>query len=215
MKMKTIQNEHYKKLCNVIASYCGDEEKAKGCFAVMKDASYDDENKTSVYEFEPDMEVLKLDDFSQILGAAHHKAIKAKYPEERNLQQHTPSAVDAVCIDENNNWYLIEFKNQKIDSKVLGSVKKKMLSSLWLLFHTFSLNGYGMDDITKFAREMVTYILVCSRDKNRYDARLINQKELLGEHYTPNSLYGYIDYYFKDVYVYTEAELRSFIAKFR
>ena len=78
MKMKTIQNEHYKKLCNVIASYCGDEEKAKSCFAVMKDASYDDENKTSVYEFEPDMEVLKLDDFSQILGAAHHKAIKAK-----------------------------------------------------------------------------------------------------------------------------------------
>ncbi len=214
MKMKTIQNEHYKKLCSAIASYCSEEE-AANCFAAMKDASYDDENKTSVYEFDPDMEVLKLDDFSQILGAAHHKAIKSKYPDERGLQQHTPSAVDAVCIDENNNWYLIEFKNQKIDSKVLGSVKKKMLSSLWLLFHTYSLSGNGMDDITKFAREKVTYILVCSRAKNRSDAMLIHQKEEKGEHYTPNSLYGYIDYYFKDVYVYTEAELRSFIAKFR
>lgn len=212
--MKTIENEHYRKLCDAISSYCG-EDKSRECFAAMKEASYDDENKTSVYDFEPDMEVLKLDDFSQILGHAHHESIKAKYPSESGLQQHTPSAVDAVCIDENNNWYLIEFKNQKIDSKVLGSVKKKMLSSLWLLFHTYSLNGKHIDDITKFAREKITYILVCSRSKNRSDAMIIHQKEENGEHYTPKGLYGYIDYYFKDVYVYTEAELRSFIAKFR
>lgn len=214
MKMKTIQNEHYKKLCDMICSCCG-AEKAKACFSIMKDASYDEDNKKSVYEFALDMEVLKLDDFSQILGAAHHNAIKGKYPKENGIQQHTPSAVDAVCIDADNNWYLIEFKNQKIDSKVLGSVKKKMLSSLWLLFYTYSVSGCSMEDLTRFAREKVTYILVCSRDKNRSDANLIHKKELIGEHYTPNSLYGYIDYYFKDVYVYTETELRQFIADFQ
>ena len=215
MKTKTIQNEHYAKLCEVINSYCGGAEQAQVCYSTMQDASYDEENRKSVYEFEPDMKVLKLDDFSHILGAAHHNGIKEKYAAENGIQQHTPSAVDAVCIDENNNWYLIEFKNQKIDSKVLGSVKKKMLSSLWLLFYAYSVSGCCMEDLTRFAREKVTYILVCSRDKNRSDANLIHQKELLGEHYTPNSLYGYIDYYFKDVYVYTETELRQFIARFK
>ncbi len=206
MKMKTIQNEHYKKLCDIICSYCNTADKAKKCFSTMKDASYDKENKEWVYEFLPDAgNVLKLDDFSEIFAEIHQK---------KGFLSHQPKAVDAVCIDENNNWYLIEFKNRKLDNAI-KSIKEKMLSSLWLLLHTYSDTGNAIEDATAFAQKHVTYIVVCSKDKNSADALRVHQAESTGEHYTPHKLLEFKGYYFKDIYMYTETELRQFIADFK
>lgn len=94
-----------------------------------------------------------------------------------------------------------------------------MLSSLWILFYAYSITGntscISDNDIIKFARENVTYIIVCSKDKNLHNANLIRQAEEINEHYTPNELQPYINYYFKDVYLYTERELRKFIVNFK
>jgi hypothetical protein len=233
MKMKTIQNEHHSKLCDIINTYCGGKFKAGGCYSTMKEASKDDNNTVYVYDYDEtnpnekiyDIDnILKLDDFSDIFTKNHHIATKAKHPKEKGIVNLKPQAVDAVCIDENNHWYLIEFKNQKLEAAEEGA-KEKMLSSLWLLFYTYSVTGNGIDDTSRFARENISYIIVIPESKDISDpeakkkhieiATRIHTKEAMGKHYTPGDMRIYEDYYFKEIFIYTERELRSFIAKFR
>lgn len=210
--MKQIDNKHHKKLCEVFEKYCSGAVEL--CSATMKDASLDDSNKNNkvyVYNYENyDMNILKLDEFSKII-----KNIRTG----QGYQPYIPSAVDAVCIDFENNWYLIEFKNQEFGGRMVKSIKDKMLSSLWILFYAYSITGniscISDNDIIKFAKEKVTYIVVCSKDKNLHNANLIHQAEEIKKHYTPNELQPYINYYFKDVYLYTEYELRKFIVNFK
>ncbi|MDE5946737.1 MAG: hypothetical protein K2G63_05500, partial [Oscillospiraceae bacterium] len=150
--IKQIKNEHYKKFCEVLEDYhSGAVEK---CSATMKEASYDNTNKFYVYrdnennkDYDIDMIVLKLDEFSKIYQPGN-----------------PPSTVDAICIDDQNNWYLIEFKNQPF-SNAKSSVKKKMMSSLWLLFDTYCktenisyiIGNPPTKDIIEFSKEHITY----------------------------------------------------------
>lgn len=209
--MKQIDNEYHEKLCEVLEKYYGGA--VEKCSATMKEASLDDSNKEDkvyVYNYDDyDMEVLKLDEFSELL------AKKRKNSGHKKL---TIPAVDAVCIDSENNWYLIEFKNQKLNN-AKNSIKEKALNSLWLLLYTYSVTdniSCILDgDIIKFAKEHIIYIIVCNQDKNRDIANAIHMKEERNEHYTPNILDQYIDFCFKDAYIYTEQELREFILNFK
>ncbi len=63
------------------------------------------------------------------------------------------------------------------------------------------------DDIIKFAREHITYIVVCTKDKNQDVANAVHMKETMNAHYTSSFLKQYIDFSFKDAYIYTEQEL--------
>lgn len=208
MKLKRIENKYYKKFCEVLETYySGAVEK---CSATMKEASLDDSNKKNyvyVYNYDDyDMEVLKLDEFSKLYNP-----------------DNSPSAVDAICIDSENNWYLIEFKNSEFKGKTLNSVKKKMLSSLWLLFYTYSITknisyiteNLSYNDIIKFSREHIVYIVVCSSDKNLDIASNIQEAEDMNEHYIPRELKHYIGYYFKNVYLYNEQAFKKFIVNFK
>ena len=87
----------------------------------MSSASYSDREKSSFYSDKYldsfiNMEAIKLDDISeyrkQMLGLTE-KSWFNKLP-----------AVDAVCIDRNNEWFFIEFKNANVENE-FTSIKKK------------------------------------------------------------------------------------------
>ncbi|MDE6540212.1 MAG: hypothetical protein K2K66_08470 [Ruminococcus sp.] len=219
--MKQIDNEYYKKFCKVLETYSSGA--VKKCSATMKDASFDDNNKMYVYwdyennsDYDIDMTILKLDEFSKIYNS-----------------KNTPNAVDAVCIDHENNWYLIEFKNQKFDN-AKSSVKKKMMSSLWILFDTYHKTGNISDiigspptkDIIEFSKEHITYIVVCSstknsennnkKDRSKFGDNLRKRyTDILNRNYNQSKLdYCAECYCFKDAYKCSEKELKNFIEGF-
>ena len=70
-------------------------------------------------------------------------------------------------------------------------------------------------DALKFSREHISYIVVIKRDKNVVNAKMIEEKETINEHYNHHKLKEDINYYFKDVYMLTEYELRDFILRFK
>ena len=61
-----------------------------------------------------------------------------------------------------------------------------------------------VSNLMKFAREHITYIVVCSADKDPNTYNRVKECNLMNEHYTPEPLYKFKDYFFKDAYVYTE-----------
>lgn len=96
MKPKQIDNKYYKKLLEVFESYYSSA--VEKCSATMKDASLDDSDKDNnvyVYNYENyDMKILKLDEFSKIIKNTRTM---------QGYKPYIPSAVDAVCIDSENN----------------------------------------------------------------------------------------------------------------
>lgn len=211
--MKKITNDYFLKFCDVIRRSLLDSSKYNDCLSNMVDASEDDNNHTFVYNNEEiNMEVIKLDEYTKDFN----KKRRSEIPELKKID-HQPMAVDAVCVNKENEWYLIEFKNEPIKN-ILNSTPKKMLSSLWLIAFLYSKLSEKIDtesDILKFAREKVTFITVVSSEKNEDDDEAIGAE--WGEDvsfFTPEKFIKYKGYYFKDVYVLTESGLRFFIQKF-
>lgn len=209
--MKKITNKYFKKFCDVIQNSLIDSSKFNDCLTNMIDASEDDANHQYVYIDEShNMEVLKLDEYT--------KDFKRKRNIENNaIIDHQPKAVDAVCINKKNQWFLIEFKNQPLDS-ILKSTPKKMLSSFWLIAFLYSKLSEKISDetdILKFARENVTFITVVSSYKNeRYEEAIGANWDENGIFFTPDKFAKYKGYYFKDIYILTEVGLRFFIDNF-
>ena len=206
MEIKKIQNEHHLKLCHLLNEFCQDDTVAENCSSTMHDASYDNKGKYHVYSLEQDMKIIKLDEFTKYFDTRRRKQLGYSISQEM-------SAVDAVCINSTGEWFLIEFKNQPLESS-MSSVKKKILSSLWLLFYIYSSTNNSIGDIIKFSKTNITYIIVYNKEKIQQEALKIEQKEALSEHYTPHKLAPYKDYCFKDIYIYTDQQLRDFIYKF-
>lgn len=185
----------------------------------LQQASLDDFQKGKkdyLYNGPPNMDTVKLDFISKLF-LQYMKSNR----KQKNFEQ--PKAVDAVCVNNRNEWFLIEFKNQSVcnkntfdeDKNIFSDIKKKMTESLWLLFSMDSMSDKSVfpTDITEFARNHITYIIVISSIKNTREYHLIRQSP--ENHYTPNSLKKYIGYYCKDVYMITELELPKFIKNFK
>ncbi|MBO5571655.1 MAG: hypothetical protein J5926_02930 [Ruminococcus sp.] len=213
--MKKITNSHFRNFKEAVNNCCGKASEDDTFLSDMLEASYSDSAKVSFYSDEfldpfINMETIKLDEISkyrkQMLGLPE-KSWFNEFP-----------AVDAICIDRNNEWFFIEFKNAKVDNEI-KSIKQKMLNSLWFCFYMLSKSDKDDDvlnsDAIKFSREHITYIVVIKRDKNIDDAKEIEEKEGINEHYTHRKLIEVINYYFKDVYMLTEYEFRDFILKFK
>lgn len=210
--MKKITNENFAKFCDIIQRSLSDQSEYRNCLSNMIKASEDDDNQAYVYNYpEHNMEVIRLDEYTKDFKNKRRKEIPGL------KDDHQPSAVDAVCVNKDNDWFLIEFKNQSLDEAV-KSTPKKMLSSLWLiafLYSKLSEKITDKSDILKFARENVTFITVVSSEKNeKYDETIGATWEKNGSFYTPRKFKKYIGYYFKDVYVLTEKGLRFFIRGF-
>ncbi len=210
--MKKIPNEHFVKFRDVIKRSLFDDSVFDDCFSDMISASEDTHNHIKVYDF-PDcnMEAIKLDEYTKDFDQKRRNEM----PELR--VNHQPFAVDAICINKDNEWFLIEFKNQPY-TKAVSDSKKKMLSSLWLIGYLYSKLSEKIADDTdflKFAREKVTYITVVSSDKNEDDLETLGVTwEKDGAFYTSDEFTKYKGYYFKDIYLLTDLALRFFIELF-
>ena len=210
--MKKITNEYFKKFCNVIQCSLTDPNSFSDCLSDMINASEDEADHINVYSDEAyNMEVVKLDEYTKDFN----KMRRSEIPDLK--ENHQPKAVDAVCVNKNNNWFLIEFKHQPLEYAIKSS-HKKMHSSLWLIAFLYSrLSEKIADeaDVLKFAREKVTFITVVSSEKNSDMEEVIGLTwEEGGAFYTPDKLKKYKGYYFKDIYIMTESGLRFFIKSF-
>lgn len=178
----------------------------------MISASEDDNNHVLVYtDNGHNMQTIKLDEYTKDFN----KKRRQEMPELK--VDHQPSAIDAVCVNKDNEWFLIEFKDEPIKN-VLRSTPKKMLSSLWLIAFIYSKLSEKIadeSDILKFAREKITFITVVSSAKNADDEEAIGATwEKNGTFYTPDKFKKYKGYYFKDIYILTESGLKFFIEYF-
>ena len=213
MKHKNICNAHFIKLKDVIISCIGRYMKGESIISDIHRASYDDKNKVYVYPntFPINLDAIKLDSITSYR--------KELLPEKRNFYE--LSAVDAICINSQNEWFFIEFKNSNIgDKSTQKLIRKKMIESVWYVFFMYSKAGEDINelfggDFTKFARENINYIIVGSQSKNTLYSANIQAAESSGTHYTPPGFEHFIGYYFKNVYMLTELEFRNFILKFQ
>ena len=213
--LKKITNDYFNEFKEAINICCNKDINDSFFISNMEESSYSDQSKESFYSDKVlknfiNMVNIKLDNITE-----YRKDI-LKLPPKTMF---TPlPAVDAVCIDADNEWYFIEFKNAVIEGKIT-SIKKKMMNSLWFSFYMFSLSGKGSgivnNDVLKFSREHINYIIVAKRDKNIVESQSIMEMESIGEHYCPPKLREFINYYFKDIYMLTEYEFRNFVLHFK
>lgn len=212
--MKKLTNNYFIKFCEVIQHSLTDPSKFNDCLSDIISASEDNNNHKLVYKGEKfNMEVIRLDEYTKDFA-------KKRLIELPNLKNnmHQPKAVDAVCVNRNNEWFLIEFKNEPLKN-VLNTTPKKMHSSLWLIAYLYSKLSEKISDeeldILKFAREKITFITVVSSEKNEDNLEAIGLTwEENGSFYTPDKFLKYKGYYFKDIYILTEIGLKFFIEKF-
>ena len=213
MKHKNIVNSHFTTLKNVIHSCIGSYMNGGNIVSDISNASLDTVHNVYVYpQTSPiNLDVIKLDDLT--------KYRKHMLPQNMNVNE--LSAVDAICINSQNEWFFIEFKNSSIQNdKTRKSIRKKMIESIWYVFFMYSKSGEDINnlfggDFTKFARNNIHYIIVGSQSKNTLYSANIQSAESSGKHYTPPGFEQYKGYYFKDVYMLTELELRNFILRFQ
>lgn len=218
--MDEIKNDHFLKFCSVVKRSMIEPANFEKCLTNMIDASLDDNRKIYVYaDDEYNMQVLKLDEYTKDFEKKRRPIVKENISSKRegNNCSYQPNAVDAVCVNKSNEWFLIEFKNQKLNVAVSDSIKK-MLSSVWLIaymYSTLSENISDEQDILKFSREHITFITIVNSEENSAVEEAIGATwEKDGAFYTPGKFARYKGYYFKDAYVLTEKGLRSFIKYF-
>ena len=217
---KVLRSKYFVDFCDVFGSLLNLDR--TDIISNLRDASLDDSGReATVYLFDGkinNMDAIKLDDmtvpFLQYMKTERHL---------KDFEQ--PKAVDAICANQNNEWFLIEFKNcpiykstskgNELNKEVISSIRQKMFGSLWLLFSmaSFAHKDLFGDDITEFARTHFTYIAVVSREKNPDEFRRIHESP--NYCYTPSYLKKYVGYYFKDVYMMTENEFSRFINDFK
>lgn len=219
-----IQNKMFRKITNCyFSNFCGmvtDLLNIPNVRSDLIEASKDDSNDVNLYnDSRLNMECIEPDKVS-----SHFLNYMKKQRKAVDLEQ--PKAVDALCIDKKNNFYMIEFKNRKLykdekdneyDSDIRKDLKGKMFQTLWMLLSMDSMAESNLlsSDVIEFARNHVVYIIVISRQKNIKEYNRIHQAEAMNQHYTPDIYKKYKGYYLKDVYMLTELEFRNFILHFK
>jgi hypothetical protein len=123
-----------------------------------------------------------------------------------------PNSCDALYMQSESEWFLIEFKNGTIDEKKIFQVRGKIFQSLLLLTEK-------LDKTICFTREKLNFVFVYNEDKaDENTARTKIGKSLyaLGKSkFFPFGLEGLQRLYFKEVYVWNKAEFDSnFVKKY-
>ena len=164
--------------------------------------NHDNNSKTYVYNGDKDLPVISMD---SVARDGYRNLKKVPFDLKRNV-----NTVDALLIDSDNQWYFVEFKDCKISRKK-NNIEKKGMANWLMLMDIFLDMGaeicsklIDVSNLMKFAREHITYIVVCSADKDPNTYNRVKECDLMNEHYTPEPLYKFKDYFFKDAYVYTE-----------
>lgn len=195
---------NYDTFHNVITEFF----ESKGIHETLKtnlhESSKNDQVSPPVYLYNGsrDLSVISMDAIAQ---KAYKKAKNAPADIKRTM-----NTVDAFIINKDNEWFFIEFKDCKLSAKKDNIEKKGMGNWLMLLDMFFDMTAemsnklIELSNPCKFAREHITYIVVCSAEKDPYTYEQIRNSDKLGEKYTPPCLDKFKDYLFKNAYAYTE-----------
>ena len=111
----------------------------------LKETSFDGSNEE--YMTESSLSVYNFD-----------KVVK-DYCKTRKIKKYTPSSADVFYQCKNNEVYLIEFKNGKIDKYEISKIKKKILESLLIITDILEIH---ISD----TRENFNFIFVYNKEKN-------------------------------------------------
>ena len=183
----------------------------------LHDTSLNDTGCNHIYKGDCDFDVISMD----AVAKDGYKIIKQIDPNSNPI-----TTTDAFLINEDNEWFFIEFKDSSITGDKKGlkdNIIKKAYESWYMLLnvlyylreHGESCELFDDEDPVKFAKEHVTFILVCSFDKNLRVYDLAKDCIRAKKHYTPLFMMRLKEYLFKDAYVYTENLFeREFVSKF-
>ena len=190
----------------------------------LHDASQNDADKNNItffYNAKADLEVIDMDEIAK----KQYKTINV-LEEFENTKDDIVNTVDGFVINKENQWFLIEFKDTKIEggkSQLKNNIIKKAYGN-WYMLMDILLNTANAKDIypdfdysnpVKFAKKNVIYILVCNSRSNPKVVTQIRNNRINKRKYTPIFMQRLKEYLFKDAYVYTELDLeREFVKKF-
>jgi hypothetical protein len=136
--------------------------------------------------------VVNFDKFKQSVATAFAMAV-------------SPASCDALYMHTETDWFLIEFKNGKIDTKMQHQIKGKILHSLLLL--TEKLNK-----TIDFTRNNVHFVLVYN-EALEHTARISIGNSLCtlagGTRFYPFGLDGLQKLYFKNVFAWGKEEFAT------
>lgn len=181
--------------------------------ASLHETSMNDAGSVYLYESSRrDIEVINMDDIAQ--GAYRNTRFPESYKKEDSI-----STNDAFVICDDNKWYFIEFKDQKLNN-TKDSVSKKAYCNWYMLLDIIyemeqerHLSSFWYDDPIEFARENVNLILVVSEDKNPTEAKRIQDSINAKQQYTPVFLEKLQKYIYHDVFLHTPATLERYFVK--
>jgi hypothetical protein len=180
-------------------------------YAQMLDEFGDTFEQTSESDSQKD-----ADGRSAFLTSSQKRAVNFDKFKDSIVRKHRPKSkprsCDALYRHSENEWFLIEFKNGKVEQKDISEIKEKIFGSLLLLTEK-------LDKTIGFTREKLTFILVYNEDKNRdIEARREVGKsmyKLANARFFPFGFDDFKKIYFKKVYEWNKKEFDSdFVRKY-
>lgn len=169
----------------------------------LKETSFDSSNKE--YMTQSAIEVINFD------------KLKEKFVQEiKSNSERKFCSNDALFFCNDDEIYMIEFKNGKIDDKVIYNLYWKNYDSVLIYMH------YNLKDI-KSIKDNLNYILVYNEDKNPNtegtDEKISHSKSrnMIGQNFAKNakeefaqfSLGHFKNYTFKEVYTLTTKQFEE------
>lgn len=208
--------DQIKAVINEFADSYGQKAEIEASLSEISVNDVDSKNVKMLYETErKNMKVIAMDE------VAHNVFRVARFPES-NKDSDSPASADGFVINENNEWYFIEFKDQKISKAKESVIKKAYQNWHWLVDILYEMRDrhlydtFNYENPIAFAKTNVVYILVVSEDKNYSEIDKIRKCILAGQKFQPEYMKKLEKYIFKDAYVYTPQLLeREFVKKFK
>lgn len=195
---------YYERFRDTLTRYFADKGITFEIETTLKEASKNEQKDLTsfVYQGSADFNVISMDEIAR----RGYKTAKQVFGSDKlNL-----NTVDAFLISADNEWFFIEFKDCKLSSKKDNIEKKGMANWLMLQDIFFDMGQAaceGLIDLSnpcQFAREHITYIVVCSHEKDPYTWEQVRNMDRIRGHYTPECLFKFKNYFFKDAYAYTD-----------
>ncbi len=176
------------------------------CISDLYEVSFNTEEGRKVYQGKKNLQVIDMDriareGYRQVKGA--------------DRKEHPVNTADAFLIDGENRWFFIEFKDSRLDARkdsLKSNILKKAYANWYMVLDIlYAVRESGREweqfqfgNPVRFAKEHVSYIVVCSADKNPLLYQQIKNCDLIGQRHTPLFMQRLKDYLFQDAYVYTE-----------
>lgn len=215
---KDKEKENFKKMVLMIEEYLEKYGLNICVTADMKDLSLNMDGKTKNYLYnESDLKAIDMD---RLAREGYKKIIK-----KEDLNENPISSCDAFLINEENDWFFVEFKDACLKN---GDQKKDLVKkaySNWymlmdILFESkkeeYGYKDFQYENPCDFARKKIHYLIVASNEKNPKLYLDSKEKRKAGLSYTPDFLKCLQDYLFKDVHICTEEQFRrDFTKKFK